>query len=72
MDNYTLHCIDQGGVCRNITLGGDETMFNIQNGLKQIQVGAIRNNMTSCSQGMLSCNNPLIINGLEVTSIFLM
>lgn len=55
VDNYTIHCIDQGGECQNITLGGDETMFTIPNGLKQIQIGAIRNNMTSCSQGMLFC-----------------
>lgn len=57
VDNYTVHYADRGNGCENDTVAGNETTHTVINGLTMIQIGAHRNGMTNCSQGMLSCNN---------------
>lgn len=69
MESYTVYSINQGGTCQNETIHGDETTYTVTNGLKEIQIGAHRNDMTNCSQGMLSCNYPYL-TPLHSTGIF--
>ena len=54
VDNYTVYYNDYLGLCQNKTVDGDTTTVLVSNGFEYIQVGAHLNDMTSCSQGMLS------------------
>ena len=57
MDSYTFYYDDGIGVCHNVTLDSTTTSYTIANG-QEIQIAAHQNDVTKCSPGMYSCNNP--------------
>ena len=63
VDNYTLYFTTRAkSDCQNITIHRDATDYYYEPiGLKEIQIAAHLNDKTNCSQGMLSCNNHLIL-----------
>ena len=63
VDSYTLYFSTLATVlCQNLTIHRDATNYYFEsNGLREIQIAAHLNDKTNCSQGMLSCNNHLIL-----------
>ena len=62
VDSYTLYFTTEAIVqCQNMTLNRTTYTTGYHEGLKEIQMAAHLNDMTNCTEGMLSCNNYLII-----------
>ena len=63
VDSYSLFFTTQGILqCQNTTIHRDATDYHFESiGLREIQIAAHLNDKTNCSQGMLSCNNHLIL-----------
>ena len=58
VDFYTLYFTTQDiSECQNETIRRDVTHYHYKSfGLKEMQIAAHLNDMTNCTEGMLSCN----------------